>query len=115
MKEAKGWLNDDKKTLSFIVKAVPVRKLYVVQGCTTACSAWFVLKDEYEPANSLTAITIKQQIIGNSCESDNPVLWLRMIQLYGRLCDADPKLMPDSKFAKHLIVLMLNQDSWRYC
>jgi hypothetical protein len=86
--EAKEWLNGDKKTLSSIVKAIPVQKLYIVQGCLTAHSTWFTLKNEYEPSNSLTAIAIKQQIIGNSCEDDDPVLWLRMmIQLYGRLRD----------------------------
>lgn len=38
-----------------------------------------------------------------------------MIQLYHRLLDANPKMMPDTKFAKHLVILMSNQDSWRYC
>lgn len=114
--EAKEWLDGDKKALSFIVKAVLVQKLYIVQECSNACSAWFVLKNEYEPSNSLTAIAIKQQIISNSCEGDNPVDWLRMmIQLYRRLRDADPKMMPDTEFAKHLVILMSNQDSWRYC
>lgn len=114
--EAREWLNGDKKVLAFIVKAVPVQKLYIVQGCTNARSAWFALKNEYEPSNSLTAIAIKQQIIGNSCKNDDPVLWLRMmIQLYGRLRDADPNMMPDVEFAKHLVVLMSSQDSWQYC
>ena len=115
--DAKAWLDGDKKTLSAIVKAVPVQKLYVVDGCTTAHAAWFALKNEYEPANSLAAIGIKQQIIGNRCiEGDDPVNWLRvMIQLYGRLRDADPTMMPDTEFARHLATLMTGDVNWRYC
>lgn len=114
--DAKAWLDGDKKALSFIVEAVPVQKLYVIRDCTSAHAAWEALKDEYEPANTLAAIGIKQQIIGNSCKDDDPVLWLQvMIQLYARLRDADPSMMSDTEFVNHLVTLMLKDDAWRYC
>ncbi|KAJ7606387.1 hypothetical protein DFH06DRAFT_1251254 [Mycena polygramma] len=116
-KDAAAWLAADKKALSLIVKAIPSAKLYLVRDCTSAHAAWNALKNEYEPANALTAITIKQQIIGYQCdEHDNPVNWRQvMIQLYGKLRDADPYMMPDTEFAKHLITLMTPSDAWRYC
>jgi hypothetical protein len=79
--------------------------------------AWIALKSEYEPSNALTAITIKQQIIAYQCDtSEDPVNWRQvMIQLYGKLWDADPFMMPDNKFAKHLMMLMSQSDKWRYC
>ena len=114
---AKTWLDGNKKALAVIVKAVPTQKLYVVDNCKSAHSAWFALKNEYEPTNSLAAISLKQQIIGNVCrDSDDPASWLTtMIQLYSRLRDADPLLMPDSEFAKHLATLMTSDADWRYC
>ncbi|KAJ3816397.1 hypothetical protein F5880DRAFT_1512700 [Lentinula raphanica] len=58
-----------------------------------------------------------QQIIGNQCKpEDDPVAWLEvMIRLYSRLRDADPKMMSDWDFAKHLITLMTRDENWRYC
>ncbi|KAJ7036067.1 hypothetical protein C8F04DRAFT_938217, partial [Mycena alexandri] len=116
-KQAEAWLSGDKKALAVIVKAVPVEKLYVVRGCTSAHAAWMALKNEYEPANALTAITIKQQIIGLQCGThDDPVQWRQvMVQLYQKLQDADPNMMPDNEFAKHLVTLMTQNDAWRYC
>ncbi|KAE9404262.1 hypothetical protein BT96DRAFT_935819 [Gymnopus androsaceus JB14] len=75
------------------------------------------LKRKYKPANTLTAININQQIIGNACPAGgDPVSWLQsMVQLYNRLRDADPNMMPDDQFAKHLITLMSPDIDWRYC
>ncbi|KAJ3754930.1 hypothetical protein EV360DRAFT_86370 [Lentinula raphanica] len=115
--KAKTWLDGDKKALAIIVKSVPVEKLHILEDCTSAHAAWKALKSEYEPTNTLSALTIMQQIIGNQCKpDDDPVAWLDvMIRLYSRLRDADPKMMPDWDFAKHLITLMTRNDSWRYC
>lgn len=84
---AKAWISNDKKAQAIIVRAVPSEKLYVVKDCKSAHETWRALKNEYKPANALTAINIKQQIIGNACGPGvDPVNWLRiMIQLYGRL------------------------------
>ncbi|KAJ7897466.1 hypothetical protein B0H13DRAFT_1474162, partial [Mycena leptocephala] len=116
-KKAEAWLSADKKALSIIVKAVPVGKLYIVRGCHSAHDAWHALKNKYEPANALTAVTIKQQIISYQCDSsENPVRWREvMIQLYGKLRDTDPNIMPDTEFAKHLVTLMTQSEEWRYC
>ena len=75
------------------------------------------LKNEYEPANALTTVTIKQQIIGYQCGAhDDPVRWRQvMVQLYQKLRDADPLMMPDTEFAKHIVTLMLQSDEWHYC
>ncbi|KAJ7236411.1 hypothetical protein B0H12DRAFT_1075820, partial [Mycena haematopus] len=91
-KNAEAWLLADKKAHALIVKAVPNAKLYVVRDCKSAHDAWNALKNEYEPSNALTAVTIKQQIISYQCgASEDPVNWRQvMIQLYGKLRDADP-------------------------
>ncbi|KAJ7121747.1 hypothetical protein C8R43DRAFT_959525 [Mycena crocata] len=101
-KQAEAWLSADKKALA---------------DCKTAHDAWMALKNEYEPANALTAVTIKQQIIGFQCgRNDDPVRWRQvMVQLHQKLRDADPTMMPDSEFAKHLVTLMTQSDDWRYC
>ncbi|KAJ3722486.1 hypothetical protein C8R42DRAFT_641850 [Lentinula raphanica] len=114
---AKVWLEGDKKALAIIVKAVPVERLYLLEECSSAHAAWKALKNEYEPTNTLSALTIMQQIIGNQCKpEDDPVAWLEiMIRLYSRLRDADPKMMSDWDFAKHLITLMTRDENWRYC
>jgi hypothetical protein len=70
-KQAEAWLSADKKAHAVIVKAVPVEKLYVVRDCKSAHDAWVALKNEYEPGNALTAVTIKQQIIGRRKEMHN--------------------------------------------
>ncbi|KAJ7190548.1 hypothetical protein GGX14DRAFT_382079, partial [Mycena pura] len=116
-KQAEAWLLGDKKAHAVIVKAVPVEKLYVVRDCKSAHDVWLALKNEYEPSNALTAVTIKQQIIGYQCGAgDDPVNWRQvMVQLYQKLRDADPVMMPDSEFAKHLVTLMTPSDDWRYC
>ncbi|KAJ7815818.1 hypothetical protein B0H14DRAFT_3745143, partial [Mycena olivaceomarginata] len=116
-KQAEAWLAGDKKAHAVIVKAVPVEKLYVVRDCKSAHEAWVALKNEYEPANALTAVTIKQQIIGHQCAvHDDPVRWRQvMVQLYQKLRDADITMMPDTEFAKHLVTLMTPADEWRYC
>ncbi|KAJ7138414.1 hypothetical protein C8R43DRAFT_893319, partial [Mycena crocata] len=116
-KQAEAWLSADKKAHAIIVKAVPVQKLYVLRDCKSAHDAWMALKNEYEPANALTAVTIKQQIIGFQCgDRDDPVHWRQvMVQLHQKLRDADPTMMPDSEFAKHLVTLMTQSDDWRYC
>ncbi|KAJ6612078.1 hypothetical protein B0H10DRAFT_1808321 [Mycena sp. CBHHK59/15] len=116
-KQAEAWLSANKKAHVVIVKAVPVEKLYVVRDCKSAHDAWVALKNEYEPANALTAVTIKQQIIGYQCGThDDPVRWRQvMVQLYQKLRDADPHMMPDTEFAKHLVTLMTQSDDWRYC
>ncbi|KAJ3743294.1 hypothetical protein EV360DRAFT_24043, partial [Lentinula raphanica] len=115
--KAKVWLEGDKKALAIIVKAVPVERLYLLEDCSSAHAVWKALKNEYEPTNTLSALTIMQQIIGNQCKpEDDPVAWLDvMIRLYSRLRDADPKMMSDWDFAKHLITLMTRDDNWRYC
>ncbi|KAJ7902993.1 hypothetical protein B0H13DRAFT_1621313, partial [Mycena leptocephala] len=115
--QAEAWLSGDKKAHAIIVKAVPDAKLYVVRECKSAHDAWLALKNEYEPANALTAITIKQQIIANKCDThDDPVHWRQaMVKLYQKLREADPNMMPDTEFAKHLVTLMTQADSWRYC
>ncbi|KAF7374996.1 Integrase catalytic domain-containing protein [Mycena sanguinolenta] len=116
-KQAETWLAADKKAHAIIVKAVPFEKLYVVCDCQSAHDAWVALKNEYEPANALTAVTIKQQIIAYQCGThENPVHWRQvMVQLYQKLRDADPTMMPDTEFAKHLVTLMTQSDDWRYC
>ncbi|KAJ7213548.1 hypothetical protein GGX14DRAFT_360673, partial [Mycena pura] len=116
-KQAEAWLLGDKKAHTIIVRAIPVEKLYVVKDCKSAHDAWLALKNEYEPANALTAVTIKQQIIGYQCGAhDDPVRWRQvMIQLYQKLRDADPVMMPDSEFAKHLVTVMTPSDDWRFC
>ena len=45
------------------------------------------LKNEYEPANALATVTIKQQIIRYQCGAhDDPVRWRQvMVQLYQKL------------------------------
>jgi len=116
-KEAGAWLAADKKAHAIIVKAIPVEKLYVVRDCKSAHDTWVALKNEYEPANALTAMTIKQQIIGYQCGSqDDPVHWRQvMVQLYQKLHDANPFMMPDTEFVKHLVTLMSQSDEWCYC
>ncbi|KAJ7176725.1 hypothetical protein C8R46DRAFT_889253 [Mycena filopes] len=116
-KNAEVWLAGDKKAHALIVKAVPSARLYVVRDCKSAHETWTALKNEYEPSNSLTAITIKQQIIAYQCDAnDDPVQWRQvMVQLYGKLRDTDPFMMPDNEFAKHLVTLMTPADRWRYC
>ncbi|KAJ7129682.1 hypothetical protein C8R44DRAFT_830121 [Mycena epipterygia] len=104
-KQAEAWLAGDKKAHAVIVKAVPVEKLYVIRDCKSAHEAWVALKNEYELANALTAVTIKQQIIGHQCTAhDDPVCW-----------HADITMMPDTEFAKHLFTLMTPANEWRYC
>ncbi|KAJ7492504.1 hypothetical protein FB451DRAFT_1388886 [Mycena latifolia] len=116
-KAAETWLSGDKKAHALIVKAIPSAKLYLVRDCRSANDAWNALKNEYEPSNALTAVTIKQQIIAYQCGvDDDPVQWRQvMIQLYGKLRDTDPYIMPDTEFAKHLVTLMTMSDKWRYC
>ncbi|KAJ7762311.1 hypothetical protein DFH07DRAFT_956784 [Mycena maculata] len=115
--QTEAWLAADKKAHAVIVKAVPIKKLYVVRDCKSAYDAWMALKNEYEPANALTAVTIKQQIISYQCGTHkDPVHWRQvMVQLYQKLRDADPTMIPDSEFAKHLVTLMMQADAWRYC
>ncbi|KAJ7111119.1 hypothetical protein C8R46DRAFT_868800, partial [Mycena filopes] len=107
----------DKKAHAIIVKAVPVGKLYIVRDCKSAHNAWLALKNEYDPANTLTAITIKQQIIAYQCGThDDPVHWRQvMVQLHQKLQEADTNMMPDTEFAKHLVMLMTPAENWRYC
>jgi len=38
-----------------------------------------------------------------------------MVQLYQKLHNGNPFMMPDTEFAKHLITLMLQSDEWHYC
>ncbi|KAJ7700283.1 hypothetical protein B0H14DRAFT_3651430 [Mycena olivaceomarginata] len=106
-----------RKPMLSLSKRVPVEKLYVVRDCKSAHEAWVALKNEYEPANALTAVTIKQQIIGRQCAvHDDPVRWHQiMVQLYQKLRDADITMMPDTEFAKHLVTLMTPANEWRYC
>lgn len=72
--EAKDWLDGDKKALSFIVKAIPVQKLYIVQECSNAHSAWawFALKNKYEPSNSLTAIATSNRSLATAVRATIP-------------------------------------------
>ncbi|KAJ6538751.1 hypothetical protein B0H10DRAFT_2170694 [Mycena sp. CBHHK59/15] len=90
-KSAEAWLQAEKKAHAIIVKAVPDAKLYIR-------TTWNALKNEYEPSNALTAVTIKQQIISYQCAvHDDPVNWREvMVQLYGKLRDADLYMMPDT-------------------
>jgi hypothetical protein len=115
-RNAEKWLKNDKKALSAIVKAVPMSKMHVTRDCESAHGAWMALKSEYEPANTITALTIKQQIIGNACGEDNPVNWREtMIQLYDKLRDANPKFMTDKEFSSHLVTLMTTNRRWAFC
>ncbi|KAE9394386.1 hypothetical protein BT96DRAFT_943217 [Gymnopus androsaceus JB14] len=76
--KAKDWLDGNKKTKTIIARAVPLSKLYLIQNATSAHNAWLALKQEYEPANTLTAININQQIIRNACPAGgDPVSWLQ--------------------------------------
>ncbi|KAJ3837565.1 hypothetical protein F5878DRAFT_210854 [Lentinula raphanica] len=115
--KAKIWIEGDKKALAIIVKAVPVERLYLLKDCSSAHAAWIALKNKYEPTNTLSALTIMQQIISNQCKpDDDPVAWLEvMTQLYSRLRDTDLKMMSNWEFAKHLITLMTRDENWRYC
>ncbi|KAJ3968782.1 hypothetical protein EV361DRAFT_1035485 [Lentinula raphanica] len=75
--KAKIWIEGDKKALAIIVKAVPVERLYLLKDCSSAHAAWIALKNKYEPTNTLSALTIMQQIISNQCKpDDDPVAWL---------------------------------------
>ncbi|KAJ7636479.1 hypothetical protein FB45DRAFT_1138151 [Roridomyces roridus] len=38
-----------------------------------------------------------------------------IVQLYQKLRDTDPVMMPDNEFAKHLVTLMTPSEAWRYC
>ncbi|KAF9026411.1 hypothetical protein BDZ89DRAFT_1134839 [Hymenopellis radicata] len=116
-KKAEDWLLADKKALSVILKAIPIRKLFVVQNCHTAHDTWCTLKKEFEPANAVIAVTLHQQITGFRCQpGDDPVHWCEvMFQLYGKLQDADPNAMTDTEFARQLITLMTDSEDWRYC
>ncbi|KAJ7215010.1 hypothetical protein GGX14DRAFT_534033 [Mycena pura] len=116
-KQAEAWLLADKKAHAIIVKGVPVEKLYMDRDCKSAHDAWLAFKNEYKPANVLTAVTIKQQIIGYQCGThDDLVHWHQvMVQLYQKLRDADPVIMPDTEFAKHLVTPMTPSNNWRYC
>ncbi|KAJ7610847.1 hypothetical protein FB45DRAFT_761221, partial [Roridomyces roridus] len=115
--QAHAWLDGDKKALAIIARAVPSAKLYVVKDCKSAHEAWKALKNEYEPANAIAAVTIKQQILSFQCGAhDNPVEWRQtIVQLYQKLRDTDPLMMPDNEFAKHLVTLMTTSEAWRYC
>ncbi|KAJ7620342.1 hypothetical protein FB45DRAFT_930020 [Roridomyces roridus] len=115
--QARAWLDGDKKALAIIARAVPSAKLYVVKDCKSAHEAWKALKNEYEPANAIAAVTIKQQILSFQCGAhDNPVEWRQtIVQLYQKLRDTDPLMMPDNEFAKHLVTLMTTSEAWRYC
>jgi hypothetical protein len=112
-KNTKAWLLADKKAHALIVKAVPNAKLYVVRECKLVYDAWNTLKNKYKPSNTLTAVTIKQQTISYQCSAnEDPVNWCQvMIQLYGKLRDADLYMMPDNEFAKHLVTLMSSADT----
>ena len=85
--EAEAWLLTDKRAHAIIIKAVPVERLYVVHDCKSAHDVWITLKNKYEHANALMAVTIKQQIIGYECGAhNNPVHWRQiMVQLYQKL------------------------------
>ena len=91
---AKLWLDGDRKALAIIAKVVPAAKLYLIEECTFAHAAWKALQNEYEPHNTLSALTIMQQIISNQCQlGNNPVAWLEVIiQLYSCLQATDPKI-----------------------
>ncbi|KAF9041077.1 hypothetical protein BDZ89DRAFT_1060368 [Hymenopellis radicata] len=105
-KQAEPWLSADKKAHAIIVRAVPAEKLYVVWGCKSAHDTWRALKDEYEFTNVFTAVMIQQLLVGYQCgEDEDPVRWRQvMVQLYQRLCDVDPNVMPDTLFAQHLLL-----------
>ncbi|KAJ3765041.1 hypothetical protein FB446DRAFT_834199 [Lentinula raphanica] len=75
--KAKVWLEGDKKALAIIVKAVPVERLYLLEYCFSAHAAWKALKNEYEPTNTLSMLTIMQQSIrknvpGSEVSRDTP-------------------------------------------
>ncbi|KAF9075618.1 hypothetical protein BDP27DRAFT_1358783 [Rhodocollybia butyracea] len=111
------WLETDKHVLSLINDAVPIQKTWVIQKCKSSHDAWNSLCKEFEPNNSLTAMNLNQQISMFSCQPGaNPAVWLEiMLQLYGRLCQADPTLMSDFEFLKMLITHMCKDEAWRYC
>ncbi|KAF9023528.1 hypothetical protein BDZ89DRAFT_955539, partial [Hymenopellis radicata] len=116
-KAAEAWLLADKRALSIIIKAVPITKLFVVRDCRSAHDAWHALKRQFEPANSLYALTLRNQITGFRCQPGiDPVQWREvMIQLYGKLQDANPGAMTDAEFAKNLVAQMTGSEDWRYC
>jgi len=76
--------------------------------------AWINLKNEYKPTNVLTDVTFKQQIIGYECGTHNVPVHQRqvMVQSYQKLQDANPLMMPDTEFAKHIIMLILQSNEW---
>ncbi|KAJ7150003.1 hypothetical protein C8R43DRAFT_951564 [Mycena crocata] len=89
-------------------------KCYVIRDGKSVDKAWIALKNEDEPANALTAVTIRQQIIVFQCTTI-----LLLVPSHGsahqKLRDADPSMIPDSEFTKHLVLLMTQHDAWRYC
>ncbi|KAF9030097.1 hypothetical protein BDZ89DRAFT_949953, partial [Hymenopellis radicata] len=116
-KKAEAWLLADKRALSIIIKAIPITKLFVVHDCHSAHDAWHALKKQFEPANALYALTLRNQITSFRCQAGiDPVQWREvMIQLYSKLQDADPGAMMDAEFAKNLVALMTESEDWRYC
>jgi hypothetical protein len=111
------WLETDKHILSLINDAVPIQKTWVIQKCKSSHDAWNALCKEFEPNNSLAAMNLNQQITTFSCQPGaDPAAWLEiMLQLYGKLCQADPTLMSDFEFSKMLITHMCKDETWRYC
>jgi hypothetical protein len=82
-----------------------------------AHATWRALKSYYEPANALTAIQLKQEIISYCCSAaTDPLAWCEaMVELYSRLQTVNPRLWLDQEFAKHLVTLMTTAPGWRYC
>jgi hypothetical protein len=118
MKDNQPWLDGNKRALSAIIDAIPDHKLYLVKDVKYAADAWKKLRAEYKPMNARTIVQLKQELMGTRCASHSSsdierwLVW--MIGKRQSLLDADPNVMSDIEFARHIITLMLLTGKWTY-
>ncbi|KAJ7091811.1 hypothetical protein C8R44DRAFT_750443 [Mycena epipterygia] len=92
---------------NFFIITIPGNEA-VVDAAKKNTEAWLLADKK--------AHTLIMKAVLNSGANQDPVNWRQvMIQLYRKLRDADPYMMPDNEFAKHLVTLMLLSDTWQYC
>lgn len=110
------WMNANKKALSLIVESVPANKLFLIAHLVFASEAWAVLEKEYRPVNAAKATRIKQDIMCYRCMPGYDVGKWRadMLTMFAEIKRLEANLMPDSEFARHLVVLMPKDGDWRY-
>src|ERR1700742_2849042 len=102
--------------MALIVEALPTNKLHLIRSCSTAKQLWNQLREDYRPANSLRATTMKGNILGYRYEAGMSVKkWAdNMQEMNIKLMDMDPDLMPDNEFARHVVDLMPHDGPWSY-